>query len=61
MTPSSYGPFDVELSGLQRDQLRKLVEMAIARGIGASFWADWLTIIAKLKDSPRDWGIHSIL
>jgi hypothetical protein len=56
MTPSSYGPFQLELTANQRLRIRQLIDLARSAGIGPSFIADLTAIVANLIDRPRDWG-----
>jgi hypothetical protein len=65
MSPSSYGPFQLELTANQRTRIRQLINQARSAGIGPSFIADLTAIVANLIDRPRDWGdplhdLHSL-
>jgi hypothetical protein len=54
--PSSYGPFEVSLTQIQRDQVKRLQRKARELGLGESFIADFRAIVEKLEKSPREWG-----
>lgn len=56
MTPSSYGPFEIELSQVQREHIEDLIRKSIASGIGPAFRADLLHVFERLRESPREWG-----
>jgi hypothetical protein len=56
VTPSAYGPFEVSLTQIQRDHLKRLMRKARALGLGASFIADFRAIVEKLEKSPGEWG-----
>jgi hypothetical protein len=56
MTPSSYGPFDIELSTAQREKIARLNRRAIGMGLGPAFVDDLRSIFERLQKSPREWG-----
>ena len=56
MIPDPAPPFELDLSGLLRDQIRRMLRRAVVKGVGSPIQQSVAEIFKRLIMKPREWG-----